>query len=164
MQTDMRSSLQAAQDACCIAPVQVEPADAHVASTRHSRGGTRSGPSVMRKIAMRAAVAGLALCSWDTTGTAQTEGLRKGLYVIDRYPCDDFPPPAAFIFDGRSFNYKTVACKLKKNASTSGDSYIAICSESSNPSASEEQNWEFRKLTDRSFSIDKSVFRFCAEN
>jgi hypothetical protein len=118
----------------------------------------------MRKIAMRAAVAGLALCGWHTTSMAQTEGLRKGLYVIDKYPCDDFPPPAALFFDGRGFNYKTVGCKLKKSASDSVGNYIAICSESSNPSTAEEQNWEFRKLTDRSFSIDKSVFRFCAAN
>jgi hypothetical protein len=113
---------------------------------------------------MCTAAACLIVAALTMPGTAQTEGLTKGLYVIDQYPCNDFPPPAALYFDGGSFGYKTVKCVLSRNADSASGAYTSVCMESGDISTKDEQKWTFKKVTDRSFSINGSTFRFCSVN
>lgn len=142
---------------------QGNPSGADAALTRRSGSASALAHS-LREATMCTAAACLIVAALTMPGTAQTEGLAKGLYVIDQYPCTDFPPPAALFFDGETFGHKTVKCALKNIPGAAADSYTSICMEGSDVSTKEEQKWTFKKVTDRSFSINGSTFRFCSVN
>ncbi len=144
---------------------QGDPARADAALPRRCGGASALVHSLahsLRVTTLRTAAAGLIVAALTVPGTAQTKGLKKGLYVIDQYPCNNFPPPAALYFDGATFGYKTVKCALQRTPGSASDAYTSVCMEGSDASTRDEQKWTFRKVSSRSFSINGSTFRFCS--
>ncbi len=144
-------------------PGQSKPARADAALPRRCGGASALAHSLahsLRQAAMRSAAAGLIVAALTVPGAAQTEGLKKGFYVIDQYPCANAPGVGVLSFDGESFLQKSIACTLMATPNAAGV-FQARCVEGNDDTAAEEMTWKFKILSSTSFRINDNTYRLC---
>lgn len=118
-----------------------------------------TGPNwqnAVERFALRLAAALVTLAGSCSLCFGQIQELQPGLYVINKYPCADFPPIASLAFDGHAFRYKTVKCSLSSNVRPR--KYIALCVDGDD---TDPQLWEYKTIGPRSFIINGEQFRYC---
>ncbi len=140
-------------------PAQGKPARADAALPRCCGGASALAHS-LRQATLRSAAAGLIVAALTVPGTAQTKGLKKGLYVIDQYPCANAPGVGVLSFDGESFLQKSIACTLMATPNAAGV-FQARCVEGNDDTAAEEMTWKFKILSSTSFRINDNTYRLC---
>ncbi len=132
-------------------PGQSKPARADAALARRCGGASALAHS-LQATTLRSAAAGLIVAALTVPGTAQTKGLKKGLYVIDQYPCANAPGVGVLSFDGKSFLQKRIACTLMATPNAVGVFQVR-CVEGNDDTAAEEMTWKFKILSSTSFKI-----------
>lgn len=130
-----------------------------------------SGPSRIRCLSRKksglmtvAAVAlGSSVIGFAAPSRAQTEGLERGFYVVDQYPCDDAPSVGVLSYDGKVFINNNVACTLAPKPNASG-SFAVRCVEGQDAATAETMTWNFEKISATKFKINGNIFRQCNKN